>query len=94
MPARIHRIRHDDNTRAKIKAAQLINRLTDHAMGKIELSASQVRSIEILLKKILPDLQATTISTDGEGVLAQILNEISGKDTGLPKPVDESRELH
>lgn len=56
MAARIKKIRHDDDTRMKIKAAQLINRLTNHANGEIELTSTQVRSIEILLRKILPDL--------------------------------------
>jgi len=56
MAARIKKIRHDENTRLKIQAAQLINRLTAHAQGEVELTSTQVRSIEILLKKILPDL--------------------------------------
>ncbi len=56
MAARIKKIRHDENTRLKIQAAQLINRLTAHAEGTVELSSTQVRSIEILLRKILPDL--------------------------------------
>ncbi len=36
----------------------LINRLNDNAFGKIELTASQLKSIEILLKKTVPDLKA------------------------------------
>ncbi len=52
---------HDYKTREKIRTTQLVNRLTDHALGKIQLSTSQVRSIEVLLKKTLPDLQQTTI---------------------------------
>lgn len=58
MAARTRKIRHDDETRLKIKTSQLINRLKDHALGKVELSSTQVRSIEILLKKTLPDLSA------------------------------------
>jgi hypothetical protein len=64
MAPRIVKIRHDDETRAKIQATQLINRLTDHALGSVELSQTQVRSIEILLKKSLPDLQSVELSTD------------------------------
>lgn len=64
MAARIRAIRHDENTRMKIKVAQLINRLTDHVEGKVELSASQVRSIEILLRKALPDLSDIRINPD------------------------------
>jgi hypothetical protein len=51
---------HDDATRQKIQTTQLINRLQDNAMGKInpELSSAQVKSIEILLRKALPDLSS------------------------------------
>ena len=57
---------HDDKTRQKIQTSQLINRLTDHIHGKVELTASQVRSIEILLKKTLPDLQSIEQIHSGE----------------------------
>ena len=42
MAARIRKIRHDDQTRAKIQTSQLINRLTSHALGKVEMLPSQV----------------------------------------------------
>ena len=45
--------RHQAIVREKIRASLLINRLQDHAMGKIELSVSQVQSIKILLDKVL-----------------------------------------
>lgn len=64
MAARIRKIRHDEETRLKIKVSQLINRLTAHASGEVELSATQVRAIEILLRKALPDLSNMTV--DGE----------------------------
>lgn len=44
--------------RNKIKISMLINRLAKHAQGLIELSPTQVRAIEILLRKALPDLQS------------------------------------
>ncbi len=53
---------HDTRTREKIQTSQLINRLHDNAFGKIELTAGQLKSIEILLKKALPDLQAIELS--------------------------------
>ena len=62
MAARTRKIQHDDKTREKIRTSQLINRLSDHVFGKVELSATQVRSAEILLKKTIPDLSATEIS--------------------------------
>lgn len=64
MAARIRKIKHDENTRLKIQAAQLINRLTAHANGEVDMSATQVRSIEILLRKILPDLSDVKMDVD------------------------------
>ena len=53
---------HQDDVRAKIQTSQLINRLTDHALGTVELSQTQVRAIEILIRKTLPDLQAVSLA--------------------------------
>jgi len=57
---------HQDDVRAKIQTSQLINRLTDHALGTVELSATQVRAIEILIRKTLPDLQAVAFGSGDE----------------------------
>lgn len=57
---------HQDDVRSKIQTSQLINRLTDHALGIIELSPTQVRAIEILIKKTLPDLSAVELTGDSE----------------------------
>jgi hypothetical protein len=57
---------HQDDVRAKIQTSQLVNRLTDHALGNVELSPTQVRAIEILIKKTLPDLQAIEWGADEE----------------------------
>lgn len=58
MAARATKIRHDDETRAKIQAAQIINRLQKCVMGEITLDAQQVSCAKTLLNKVLPDLQA------------------------------------
>jgi hypothetical protein len=57
---------HPDYVREKIRASQLINRLQNHALGllKPELTTSQVRSIEILLRKCVPDLAAAEIKSE------------------------------
>lgn len=66
MAARKLRPFHTDEIRAKIQTSQLLNRLTDHALGKIDLAPTQVRSIEVLLKKSIPDLQAIQLEGSGE----------------------------
>lgn len=53
---------HQDDVRKKIQAIRLIEILTDHAEGRIDLEPGRVRSIEILLKKSLPDLSSVEIS--------------------------------
>lgn len=50
-----------EETRKRVQTNQLINRLHDHAVGKVEMSQTQVRAAEILLRKSLPDLSSTTI---------------------------------
>jgi len=77
MSARIHKIRHDEETRAKIKAAQLINRLHKHVMAPTPLmDASQVSAAKTLLGKVLADLQATQHSGPGGGPIEVIENVI------------------
>ena len=48
----------NDEWRKKIQTSMLVNRLYDNALGKIELTQSQQKSIEILLRKLIPDLKA------------------------------------
>lgn len=66
MANRTIRPKHTDEIRAKIQASQLINVLQNHALGKTaeELPQSRLKSIEILLKKSVPDLSAVELSTD------------------------------
>ncbi len=60
---------HDSATREKIQVSQLINRLRAHGNGTLELSATQVRAIEILLRKCLPDLAAVEHTGPDGGAL-------------------------
>jgi hypothetical protein len=64
MAARTKKIRHDDETRAKIQTSQIINRLQNHVLGKIDLKPTQVASALGLLKKTIPDLSASENKTE------------------------------
>lgn len=55
---------HPDAVRKKIRATLLVRRLQDHIFNGLELSLSQVRAIDILLKKVVPDLTRTLISAE------------------------------
>ena len=59
--------RHNDETRAKIQASSLINRLFDHVMASEPLlDATQVNAAKALLNKVLPDLSAIEMNHSGE----------------------------
>ena len=64
MAARIHKIKHDEDTRAKIQVGNIITYLHGHIEGVKELSATQLKACEILLRKALPDL--TSVEVSGE----------------------------
>jgi len=69
---------HDQRTRDKIQTSQLINRLMGHVNGECELTATQVRAAEVLLKKTLPDVSNVTMQgPDGGPVLI-----VTGVDRG------------
>jgi len=61
---------HDTQTREKIRTSQLINRLEKHAFGEVELTQTQVRAIEILIKKTLPDLASVELTGDKDNPVA------------------------
>ena len=56
MAARTTKVRHDENTRAKIQSSQIINRLMKAFEGMITLDPTQVSIGIALLRKTLPDL--------------------------------------
>jgi hypothetical protein len=50
--------------RERIQTAMLTKRLEDHAKGDLEMTATQIKAAEILLKKVAPDLQSIAIGQD------------------------------
>lgn len=56
------------HTREKIQTTQIVNRLYNHILGKLELSATQVKAADILLKKTMPDLSAIDINAIVENI--------------------------
>lgn len=65
---------HQDDVRAKIKTSQLVNRLEDHALGELELTATQIKAIEVLIRKTLPDLQS--VEHGGSVGIGNVLDSI------------------
>lgn len=84
MAARIRKIRHDDDTRAKIKAGNIINRLEKLIAGQIEMAPHAVTAALGLLRKTLPDL--TSVDHSGEVSTTYVAR--------LPHPIDDIDEWH
>jgi hypothetical protein len=61
--------RHED-ARRKIQTARLVERLSRHVLGEIELSPSQVSAGLGLLKKTLPELTGAQVTGANGAVLA------------------------
>lgn len=55
---------HQEDVRKKIQAGQLIKSLTDHVLGDRELSATQIKAAEILLRKSMPDLSSVQMDAN------------------------------
>lgn len=53
--------------KAKIQAGVILDRLVKHVNGEVDMSASQIKAADILLKKTVPDLARTEVTgKDGE----------------------------
>lgn len=48
--------------RERIQTTKLVDRLTDHVLGKVEMQPTQVTAALGLLKKALPDLSASELT--------------------------------
>jgi hypothetical protein len=102
MAARLE-LHHPEEVRAKIRTSQLLNRLMDHALGKIEMTKTQVSACMILLRKTLPDLMAISHSGSVEltkpedltdVALANIASGSRNRVTEAPSGQTEPSELH
>lgn len=56
MAARTRSLSLTETWREKIQVSMLINRLNDHIFNNKRLEATQLKAIEILLRKVAPDL--------------------------------------
>jgi hypothetical protein len=58
--------RNTEMTRRAIQATKLVQRLQKCALGELELTKEQIRAIEVLLKKTLPDLSSVELTGDAD----------------------------
>ena len=77
--------RHQQLIRDKINAGILVERLTEFALGQLELTSQQMKAIEILLKKSVPDLTSVEMTGDADApVLLKVI-------TGVPNLLLENK---
>lgn len=62
MAARKRKITLSDEWKSKIQAGMILDRLVKHVNGEIDMSASQIKAADILLKKTIPDLGRTEVT--------------------------------
>jgi len=57
----------------------LVKRLEKHALGKLDMTDSQRRATEILLRKTMPDLSALDATHKGDAANPIVLSQTDGK---------------
>jgi len=60
-----------DGIRRSVRAKDIIDKLHEHILDGVDMSSTQVRAAEVLLKKSVPDLSAVTLDTGPEGITIQ-----------------------
>ena len=74
-----------EDVRVKIKGIKLVQRLQAHIFDGLELSMSQVRAIEVLLRKVLPDLTAVAVKADVTHRFVAQLPDVLGKEEWIKR---------
>lgn len=67
MAARKNKVELTDAWKAKIQVSVISGRLYDHMQGLCDMSPTQIKAADILLKKLVPDLGRTEVTGPGEG---------------------------
>jgi len=71
-----------EEARKKIQTTQIVNRLTNHALGKLKkpMEGTQVTAALGLLKKSLPDVTENTNKHEFDGPLEIIITDPTKRD--------------
>lgn len=71
MAARKRKIQLTDAWKEKIRVSVIALRLYDHTRGKNEMTATQLKAADILLRKMVPDLSRSEITGEDGGEIQQ-----------------------
>lgn len=82
MAARKRKVQLTDAWKDKIRVSVISGRLYDHMQGKCEMSATQIKAADILLKKLVPDVGRVEHSgLDGGAIQHEVVLEVIGVST-------------
>lgn len=69
MAARKNKVQLTDSWKAKIQISVISGRLYDHMQGKVEMTPTQIKAADILLRKLVPDLGRTEVTGEDGGAI-------------------------
>ncbi len=69
MAARKYCVQHDEKTKRRIQASQLLNRLILFATGRINMTTAQVLAAKIVIAKSIPDVKSVEHSGPDGGAI-------------------------
>lgn len=73
MAARKRKVTLNDNWKDRIRAGVLMERLLGHVEGTNDMTQTQIKAADILLRKIVPDLARTEMTGPDEGPVEMII---------------------
>lgn len=78
-----------ERIRQRVLSSRIAERLVKHSLGETEMSTSQVRAAEVMLRKVMPDLASTELTDKREG-LTDYLKRVAASKQGVSgtKPAD------
>jgi hypothetical protein len=88
MAARKIAVRLSEEWRTRIKSARIVERLQRHSLGEEEMTQTQIKAAEILLRKCIPDLASVQHSgevshrTAREMTVDELRHIAAGSSTG------------
>lgn len=82
MAARKRKLTLNDDWKERIRAGVLMDRLMKHVDGSLDMTTTQLKAAEILLKKIVPDLARSDVNQtiNGELDIRGLTITLKGKD--------------
>ena len=78
MAARKRKTELTDAWKQKIQVSIIALRLYDHLQGKNEMTSTQIKAADILLRKMVPDLSRAEVTGEGGGPVQATVLHING----------------